>query len=270
MSKFHVNPETGQVGKCTADKKPCKYGGDKGTDNHYITEKEAQLQSELIMKEKYGNTATTRNKSKDNGTLKVDRDNNAVKSAEKRSDKQKDNLWSVENMETLKNNTEKKEQYSKNDKEIYKNFVSKVQHSDNPEKVVDVVMSECVRQHVGFERVETLINAYNNFNEHIKNNGIIDGDYVESLGGLAEPDNNGRFRVSPVTFASGGTAANHNDVKRLIHNLFEYGDELNSDEFTKEFLWIHPFNDGNGRTAWLIYNWKNNSLNNPEKMPEYF
>lgn len=103
-----------------------------------------------------------------------------------------------------------------------------------------------------------------------KNDVPLDYEYVERLGGLAEPDNRGKYRVTPVTFASGGTAAKHQDVERLMFNLFEYGDALSVDEFTKQFLWIHPFNDGNGRTGWLLYNWRNNSLENPVKMPEYF
>jgi hypothetical protein len=39
MSKYHINPITGQPGKCTASKKPCRFGK---ADKHFNTRAEAQ------------------------------------------------------------------------------------------------------------------------------------------------------------------------------------------------------------------------------------
>lgn len=42
------------------------------------------------------------------------------------------------------------------------------------------------------------------------------------------------------------------------------------DDFYVAFQDIHPFSDGNGRTGKVIYNWLNQSLDNPVLMPDYF
>lgn len=45
-TKFHVNPETGKVGPCSAGKtgegRGCPFGGETGTENHYDTAEQAQ------------------------------------------------------------------------------------------------------------------------------------------------------------------------------------------------------------------------------------
>jgi len=52
--------------------------------------------------------------------------------------------------------------------------------------------------------------------------------------------------------------------------LFAHQDQLTTDEFVVEFLKIHPFKDGNGRVAFLLYNILNNSLDDPAPLPDYF
>lgn len=44
--KFHINPETGKAGTCTASVKPCKYGAD---TPHFASPEDAQLNYELKM-----------------------------------------------------------------------------------------------------------------------------------------------------------------------------------------------------------------------------
>ncbi len=53
-TKHHVNPDTGEVNPCYADKKPCPHGGESGVENHYATVEEAREASERILSEKHG------------------------------------------------------------------------------------------------------------------------------------------------------------------------------------------------------------------------
>lgn len=233
---YHINTVTQKVGRCTTTPDKCPVS-DKSS--HFSTIEEAKAENENRLAKAYGYLTSVAPYDKD----------------------------LVNDLRELTNDNRYD---AKNNKKIYNDFMNSVKNNENRQQIVDVIMIECKRQHVGFERVESLINAYNVFNDDLSNGTVLDYLYVEKLGGLAEPDNKGRYRVSPVTFASGGSAAKHQDVERLMFNLFEYGDQLSVDEFTKQFLWIHPFNDGNGRTAWLLYNWRNQTLNNPVRMPEYF
>ena len=41
-------------------------------------------------------------------------------------------------------------------------------------------------------------------------------------------------------------------------------------EWIRQFLVIHPFVDGNGRTALVLYNWLLGTLDDPQKYPDYF
>lgn len=47
--RFHINPETGTVSRCTAQKK-CRFGGESGQDNHYNSTAEARKGYEQMMK----------------------------------------------------------------------------------------------------------------------------------------------------------------------------------------------------------------------------
>lgn len=49
MVKYHVNPETGKTGVCSASKRKCRYGGDSGSENHYNNETDAMRASEQII-----------------------------------------------------------------------------------------------------------------------------------------------------------------------------------------------------------------------------
>lgn len=94
---------------------------------------------------------------------------------------------------------------------------------------------------------------------------IDDAQYaVSCINGLTS------YRHTPVVFRDGGSSANHEDIPRLMRNLFANGGLLTPDEFTKEFLDIHPFTDGNGRVGSLIWNYLNGTITNPEPMPYFF
>lgn len=84
-------------------------------------------------------------------------------------------------------------------------------------------------------------------------------EMVKEIGFLVDKRNNG-FRLTPVTFANGSQAASSHDIKRLMSKWVDnYNNEaqqetLDRSRLIKEFLWIHPFKDGNGRTAFVLHN----------------
>lgn len=147
------------------------------------------------------------------------------------------------------------------------------------ERIAVGAAHECVRQQVGVSELAHLLDAYS-----YALRAVADGDLcpifvdVCHLGVLIEPHKNQNFfRVTPVTFADGGSSANHQDIPRLVRQwvtaVQEFPDALGYeaiDEFVKELLWIHPFADGNGRLAWIVYNWLAGTLDNPDPLPYYF
>lgn len=58
MTKYHINPETGRPGQCTASIKNCKYAVDGNTPEHYGTKEEARQAVEEILSKAYGITSS--------------------------------------------------------------------------------------------------------------------------------------------------------------------------------------------------------------------
>jgi hypothetical protein len=65
MAKFHINPETGKAGTCTASARPCKYGE---STPHYTSAADAQTAYEQTMSD---NTLSTHSRS--GGTMTLER-----------------------------------------------------------------------------------------------------------------------------------------------------------------------------------------------------
>jgi len=122
--------------------------------------------------------------------------------------------------------------------------------------IAQVCAAECERQKVGVMELANLLSAYEYARTHYyyasgRKPEISD---ILMLGKMIEPEK-GRIRTVPVTFANGGSAAPADTVADALVRLCDAVDEeMTAYWFCEAFLKIHPFLDGNGRTAFLLYN----------------
>lgn len=100
---------------------------------------------------------------------------------------------------------------------------------------------------------------------------LIDIWNVIGMNGMVRGENVNRFRQTNVTFIHVvNEAADWQDIERLMSILLIAQNDLSTDEFVKGFLDIHPFEDGNGRVASLLYNIKNGTTGAPVMLPDYY
>lgn len=151
-------------------------------------------------------------------------------------------------------------------------------------RVASIAAAECVRQQVGLYELGQLIKAYENVHAAPQYFTEMPSDF-ERIAAIVEPHKNRYgFRKTPVTFANGGSSANAQEIFRLVSRLcadinmlggpdLMIGNENGSDlvdTIVKEFLWIHPFGDGNGRVGWILYNYLRGTMDSPDPLPDYF
>lgn len=111
-------------------------------------------------------------------------------------------------------------------------------------------------------------------------------DDVQNIGRLVEPNVNygPGFRRCDVRVGF-DVKAPWQHVPVLMANLMEelnqlkeptdssYPDDyglLTPEKFTREYLEIHPWRDGNGRSSVILYNWLRGSLDNPVWFPNWW
>lgn len=95
--------------------------------------------------------------------------------------------------------------------------------------------------------------------------------WLKSVAEMVEPKNyQGRYRCTPVTFQNGGSSANWADIPRLMWNWTNTETHWPVDARIKELLWIHPWDDGNGRVAWIVRTRLTDTWESPENLPNYF
>src|SRR5437879_707083 len=135
------------------------------------------------------------------------------------------------------------------------------------ERVAVACVHECVRQDVGIEGVARLLTAYAYAVAH-GDRAPAEADVLE-LARLVDPVAGRAYRRVPVTFLGGTTAPGPADVpgamERLFANFTRADDGV--DELVRGFLAIHPFADGNGRTAFVLRNWLRARSTTPPSYP---
>lgn len=134
--------------------------------------------------------------------------------------------------------------------------------------IITFCAAECARQGSGEQSVAWMVSAYNKVISIVCScSGITAGDILE-LGTLVEPEVNANgFRRTSVTFANCSVIGWEN-IERQIANLLDAQTMLTPTEFYREFEWIHPFGDGNGRVGAILYNMLNGTLMNPVIPPQ--
>lgn len=82
-------------------------------------------------------------------------------------------------------------------------------------------------------------------------------------------DNN--YRTTPVTIGGKVTGTKADLIPRAMNRMMHLLDEhTDPDEAAKMLVEIHPWADGNGRTASIFRNWLMGTLDDPEPLPYYY
>lgn len=143
------------------------------------------------------------------------------------------------------------------------------------QELIDVMEFECERQglpeHVGRDWLRTGWETAKGFSI---GGGGLTLDQLLTVAGAVEPSNKGMLRQTPVTFAAGGFAVAAGVVPRALDQLLSVwpGVTASDDEknwWLREFLVVHPFSDGNGRTAWVLQQWLFSAWAEPQRLPYY-
>ena len=109
--------------------------------------------------------------------------------------------------------------------------------------------------------------------DHRASGGQLDESLIKRWHALAMPHmvKAGVYRLTDLTLDTGGRVGVHwSDVPRKMRELVGAVSSLSPSEFYKEFLDIHCFYDGNGRTAKIVYNYLLDSLHDPQLPPKFW
>lgn len=149
------------------------------------------------------------------------------------------------------------------------------------DKIREAVNVECDRQKVGERQKKSLFETYmvHFFNHDVEMTSL----RIREIAFQIEWDNNGLYRVLPVSFGGIVGGVDPELVGRAMDQWigffngamrgFSTGNRSNYydvDALIKQFLDIHPFSDGNGRTAWLLRVWMLNQWDDPQPLPNYY
>ena len=154
------------------------------------------------------------------------------------------------------------------------------------------IIDEVIRQgSVQFEEFENALDFAKEIDQLVGDNAL--AVFLMTIAQLVDPDTNQHLyngpniRKSEVGFLSGGSASSARNVQRHFDrwcniltfevndfggNIFEYfdGDDRLVDQYVMHLLQIHPWADGNGRTASIFRNWCLQTLDDPSPLPDYF
>lgn len=160
--------------------------------------------------------------------------------------------------------------------------------------IVDYIYDECHRQHVTNygDFAKALDWASINLGQPFLNSTQF-GTFVQELANKCEPDVNAwrnvaygtydNMRTSHVGFMHGGSAAPAGEVRERFNRWCELAFDMlptirenpadtnvyYTDQLIKQLLDIHPWADGNGRTASILRNWMLGTLDDPAPLPHW-
>ncbi len=130
----------------------------------------------------------------------------------------------------------------------------------------------CERQlDVDLFGLSRMICAYDKAMSLYRSHPIFDENIILKLHQELEPFVGGYYRQVPVVFDNGDIGCSPNLIPSVMTNMIDCLDMgTDPDEFIKAFLKCHPFIDGNGRMAFILYNWLKRTLAHPLDLPYYF
>ena len=148
---FHVNTETGETGRCRAQKEKCPYGGETGFDNHFETKKAAQKAAERFMDNQYGSTPKTLTKKLSKISSNLQKAGRNLKPESPFTKKSKSLLEAQEKLHELKqqyavNNSEDARIYEDGYEEMYLNALTLKKEIDEQEQKVEVLKTQVQAQ----------------------------------------------------------------------------------------------------------------------------
>lgn len=155
-------------------------------------------------------------------------------------------------------------------------------------EILKYCAEECNRQRSGEMSVYDMVNAWNwtKIWDNVQQPINLTTKAIEQIGKIVEPIDNAKgFRTIPI-FVGNGTwgyiekALWHRVPEMLEMLLASYYENLleashekavtKEDQFYYEYENIHPFKDGNGRSGKILYNYLNNTLENPIMPPNFW
>lgn len=137
-------------------------------------------------------------------------------------------------------------------------------------RIVEYCADEVERQGDGPRAVGNMFRAWDYIVDNYAGNRYFDEDNLRKIAALV----NGQggymsYRLGPAVFNQGSPALDAQHIERQLGILFAHMLTITPDEFCKRLLEIHPFEDGNGRVASLMYNWLRGSIMIPSSLPMY-
>lgn len=152
----------------------------------------------------------------------------------------------------------------------------------NLARVASIAADEAIRQKVGIEGFANLLKAYE-LASHMAAYGPSSEAQMLAVAARVNGRDMIEYRRTPVTFPNMTIAPHYsvipNGMRRafvlcpyVVWNCQGESDVKNSsvEEWVKNFLDIHPFIDGNGRTAWILRTWLLDQWEYPHPLPDYY